>query len=165
FVIRTFKDEEIKSIAEAASIPVINALTDGHHPCQSIADLMTIAEHRGSLARQKIAYVGDGNNVAASLMQAAALAGTSMAIASPRGYQVPFMLVEEAREIAKKTGAVVTSTEDLREALADADVVYCDVWLSMGHSDAERAERNAALGPYQVNTQAMRLAKRDAIFM
>jgi ornithine carbamoyltransferase len=165
FVIRTFKDEEIARVAEAASIPVINALTDGHHPCQSIADLMTIAEHRGSIGRQKIAYLGDGNNVAVSLMQAVALAGASISIASPRGYQVPFALVEESREIAKKTGAVVTITEDPGEALRDADVVYCDVWLSMGHSDAERAQRNAALGPYQVNAQAMRLAKRDAIFM
>jgi ornithine carbamoyltransferase len=165
FVIRTFKDEEVARIARAASIPVINALTDGHHPCQSIADLMTIAEHRGSLARQKIAYLGDGNNVAVSLMQAVALAGASIAVASPRGYQVPFALVEESREISKKTGAVIAVTEDPGEALRDADVVYCDVWLSMGHSDAERAQRNATLGPYQVNAQAMRLAKRDAIFM
>jgi ornithine carbamoyltransferase len=165
FVMRTFKDEDVMRVAQAASIPVINALTDGHHPCQSVADLMTIAEHRGSLGRQKIAYVGDGNNVAVSLMQAVALAGAAISIASPRGYQVPFALVEESREIAKKTGAVVAVTEDPGEALRDADVVYCDVWLSMGHSDAERAQRNAALGPYQVNAQAMRLAKRDAIFM
>jgi ornithine carbamoyltransferase len=165
FVMRTFKDEDVTRVAQAASIPVINALTDGHHPCQSVADLMTIAEHRGSLGRQKIAYVGDGNNVAVSLMQAVALAGAAISIASPRGYQVPFALVEESREIAKKTGAVVAVTEDPGEALRDADVVYCDVWLSMGHSDAERAQRNAALGPYQVNAQAMRLAKRDAIFM
>jgi ornithine carbamoyltransferase len=165
FVIRTFKDEDVERVAAAATIPVINALTDGHHPCQSVADLMTLAEHRGTLARQKIAYLGDGNNVAVSLMQAAALAGTSIAIASPRGYQVPLALVEEARELAKKSRAVITVTEDPAEALNEADAVYCDVWLSMGHSDAERAQRNAALGPYQVNAQAMRLAKRDAIFM
>jgi ornithine carbamoyltransferase len=165
FVIRTFKDEEVARVAKAASIPVINALTDGHHPCQSIADLMTVAEHRGSLARQKIAYLGDGNNVAVSLMQAVALAGGAITIASPRGYQVPFGLVEESRELAKKSGATITVTEDPDEALRDADVVYCDVWLSMGHSDAERAQRNAALGPYQVNAQAMQRAKRDAIFM
>jgi ornithine carbamoyltransferase len=165
FVIRTFKDEELERVAKAATIPVINALTDGHHPCQSVADLMTLAEHRGQLSRQKIAYLGDGNNVAVSLMQAAALAGTSIAIASPRGYQVPYALVEESRELAKKSGAVVTSTEDPGEALRDADAVYCDVWLSMGHSDAERTQRNAALGAYQVNAQTMRLAKRDAIFM
>jgi ornithine carbamoyltransferase len=165
FVVRTFDDEEIGRIAGASTIPVINALTDGHHPCQSIADLMTLAEHRGSLARQRIAYLGDGNNVAVSLMQAAALAGTSIAIASPRGYQVPYALVEGAREIAKRRGAVITSTEDPAEALRDADAVYCDVWLSMGHSEAERTQRQAALAPYQVNAQAMRLAKRDAIFM
>lgn len=165
FVIRTFKDEDVARVAAAATIPVINALTDEHHPCQSVADLMTLAEHRGSLARQKIAYLGDGNNVAVSLMQAAALAGTSFAIAAPRGYQIPSALVEGARELAKKSEAVITSTEDPAEALRDADAVYCDVWLSMGHSDAERAQRNAAFSPYQVNAQAMRLAKRDAIFM
>jgi ornithine carbamoyltransferase len=165
FVIRTFKDDDVARVAAAATIPVINALTDGHHPCQSVADLMTLAEHRGSLTRQKIAYLGDGNNVAVSLMQAAALAGTSFAIAAPRGYQVPSALVEEAREVGKKRDAVITSTEDPAEALRDADAVYCDVWLSMGHSDAERAQRNAALSAYQVNAQAMRLAKRDAIFM
>jgi ornithine carbamoyltransferase len=165
FVIRTFKDEEIARVAAAATIPVVNALTDGHHPCQSVADLMTLAEHKGSLGKLKIAYLGDGNNVAVSLMQAAALAGTSIAIASPRGYQVPFGLVEEAREVAKRRGSVITTTEDPAEALRDADAVYCDVWLSMGHSDAERAQRHAALAPYQVHAQAMRLAKRDAIFM
>lgn len=165
FVIRTFKDEDIERVARAATIPVINALTDGHHPCQSIADLMTLAEHRGQLSRQKIAYLGDGNNVAVSLMQAAALAGASIAIASPRGFQMPYALVEEAREIAKKRGGTIVSTEDPGEALRDADAVYADVWLSMGHSDAERAQRNAALAPYQVNADAMRLAKRDAIFM
>jgi ornithine carbamoyltransferase len=165
FVIRTFKDEEVARVASVASIPVINALTDGHHPCQSVADLMTLEEHCGEIGRRKIAYLGDGNNVAVSLMQACAIAGTSIALASPRGYQVPYALVEDARETAKRSGAVITSTEDPAEALCDADAVYCDVWLSMGHSDAERAQRNAALGPYQVNTQAMRLAKRDAIFM
>ncbi|HEX6276529.1 MAG TPA: ornithine carbamoyltransferase [Polyangiaceae bacterium] len=165
FVIRTFKDEDVARVASAATIPVINALTDGHHPCQSVADLMTLADHKGSLSKLKIAYLGDGNNVAVSLMQAAALAGTACAIASPRGYQVPFGLVEEAREIGKQHGAVITTTEDPAEALRDADAVYCDVWLSMGHSDAERAQRNAALSPYQVNAKAMRLAKRDAIFM
>jgi ornithine carbamoyltransferase len=130
FVIRTFKDEDVARVAAAASIPVVNALTDGHHPCQSVADLMTLAEHKGPLNRLKIAYLGDGNNVAVSLMQAAVLAGTSIA-----------------------------------EALRDADAVYCDVWLSMGHSDAERTQRHATLSPYQVNAKAMRLAKRDAIFL
>ena len=165
FVIRTFKDEEVERVAAAATIPVVNALTDGHHPCQSVADLMTLAEHKGPLSKLKIAYVGDGNNVAVSLMQAAALAGTSIAIASPRGYQVPYVLVEEAREIAKKARSRHHEHGGSGEALRDADAVYCDVWLSMGHSDAERAQRNAALAPYQVNAQAMRLAKRDAIFM
>ena len=112
FVIRTFKDEDVERLAAAATIPVINALTDGHHPCQSIADLLTLAEQRGPLDRCKIAYVGDGNNVAVSLMQAAALAGTDFAIAAPPGYQIPEQLVEEARAVAKKSGSEVLQTVD-----------------------------------------------------
>ena len=108
----------------------------------------------------------DGRELLSVLAQSKRQALLSyLAIASPRGYQVPYALVEDARETAKKRGAVITSTEDPAEALRDADAVYCDVWLSMGHSDAERAQRNAALAPYQVNAQAMRLAKRDAVFM
>lgn len=164
-VIRTFEDREIERFAAAATIPVINALTDGHHPCQSVADLMTLEQHKGSLDRLRIAYLGDGNNVAVSLVQAAALAGTSIAVACPKGYQLPSETVEEARVVAKKHGGEVVVTEDPAEALRGADAVYADVWLSMGHSDSERATRHAALAPYQVNQKAMTLAKPDAIFM
>jgi ornithine carbamoyltransferase len=164
-VIRTFEDREIERFAAAATIPVINALTDGHHPCQSIADLMTLEEHKGSLDRVKIAYLGDGNNVAVSLVQAAALVGASIAVACPKGYQLSPEMVEDARAVAKKHGSEVVTTEDPAEALRGADAVYADVWLSMGHSDSERAARHAALAPYQVNQKAMALAKPDAIFM
>lgn len=165
FVIRTFLDSDVERFARAASIPVINALTDGHHPCQSLADLLTLAEHKGALDRLKVAYLGDGNNVAVSLMQAAALVGMDFAVAAPAGYQIPDELFVPAREMGKRTGAQITLTADPAEALRDADAVYTDVWLSMGHSDSEKAARHAALSPYQVNERAMQLAKPDAIFL
>ncbi len=165
FVIRTFKDDDVERFAHAASIPVVNALTDGHHPCQSIADLLTLGERKGALDRLKIAYLGDGNNVAVSLMQAAAVAGTRIALASPSGHAVPAELADLARAVARNNGAEVVTTEDPAEALADADAVYTDVWLSMGDSDEERAAKHAALSPYRVDAAAMRRAKPDAIFM
>jgi ornithine carbamoyltransferase len=165
FVIRTFKDEDVQRFASAASIPVINALTDGHHPTQSLADLLTLYEHKGALDKLKIAYLGDGNNVAVSLMEACALMGTSFALAAPKAYSVPPELVEQARAVARKNDATITISEDVAEALRGADAVYTDVWLSMGHSDSERAERHAALSPYRVDQKAMAMAKKDAIFM
>jgi ornithine carbamoyltransferase len=165
FVIRTFLDSDVERFAKAASIPVINALTDGHHPCQSVADLLTLSEHKGALDRLKVAYLGDGNNVAVSLMQAAALAGMDLAIAAPEGYQVPAQLFAEAREMARRTGSELTLTADPAEALKNADAVYTDVWVSMGDSDKEREQRHAALARYQVDTKAMQLAKPDAIFL
>jgi ornithine carbamoyltransferase len=165
FVIRTFLDSDVERFAKAASIPVINALTDGHHPCQSVADLLTLSEHKGALDRLKVAYLGDGNNVAVSLMQAAALAGMDLAIAAPEGYQVPAQLFAEAREMARRTGSELTLTADPAEALRDADAVYTDVWVSMGDSDKEREKRHAALARYQVDAKAMQLAKPDAIFL
>ncbi len=165
FVIRTFKDEDVERMAAAASIPVINALTDGHHPCQAVADLLTLAEHRGPLDRCKVAYVGDGNNVAVSLMQAAAIAGTDFAIAAPPGYQIKDELVEAARAVAKKSGSEVVVTSDPEEAVRDADALYADVWLSMGDSDSTRAARQQALLPYQINAALLARAKPDAIFM
>src|SRR5688572_5409002 len=107
FVIRTYSDRDVERFARAATIPVINALTDGHHPCQSLADLLTLAEHKGALDRLKVAYLGDGNNVAVSLMQAAALAGMDFAVAAPAGYQIPEELFVPAREMGKRTGAQI----------------------------------------------------------
>jgi ornithine carbamoyltransferase len=164
-VVRTFSDEQIERLARAATIPVINALTDGHHPCQSIADLMTVTECKGPLPRLKFAYLGDGNNVAVSLMQAVAIAGATIAVACPAGYTLPEGMLSEARAIADRQGGRVIATEDPHEALRDADVVYTDVWLSMGHAESEKAERHRALSPYQVNAQAMREAKKDALFL
>ncbi len=164
-VVRTFEDSQIERLAAAATIPVINALTDGHHPCQSLADLLTIQERKGALSRLKIAYLGDGNNVAVSLAQAAALVGAHMAVATPAGYGLPGDIVDAARVVADRQGGSVVVTSDPEEAVRDADVVYTDVWLSMGHSENERSERHRVLAPYQVNAAAMRKAKSDAIFL
>ncbi len=165
FVIRTFKDEDVQRFAAAATIPVINALTDGHHPCQSLADMQTILEHRGSLKKQRIAYLGDGNNVAISLMEAGALAGSDVVIASPAAHTLPRGSADAARAVAEENGGSVTLTEDPDEAARGADVIYTDVWLSMGDADSEREARQRALMPYQVNSRIMGLAKPDALFM
>jgi ornithine carbamoyltransferase len=164
-VVRTHGDSIVERLAAAATIPVINALTDGHHPCQSVADLLTITEKKGGLDRLKIAYLGDGNNVAVSLAQALALVGSTIAVACPAGYGMPADIVTQSRAIADRHGGKILVTEDPAEALKDADVVYTDVWLSMGHSESERASRHRALMPYQVNAAAMSLAKRDALFL
>jgi ornithine carbamoyltransferase len=164
-VVRTFADEQVERLAKASSIPIINALTDGHHPCQSIADLMTVSERKGDISRLKLAYLGDGNNVAVSLAQAVVLAGGTIALACPKGYEVPEPVLSEARASAGRHSAKLIVTEDPQEALRDADVVYTDVWLSMGHAEHERAERHRALMPYQVNAAAMRQAKSDALFL
>jgi ornithine carbamoyltransferase len=165
FVIRTFKDEDVERFAAAASIPVINALTDGHHPSQSVADLMTLAEQRGPLDKCKIAYIGDGNNVAVSLMEACAIMGTSFAIAAPKGYQMPEALVLAASQVAKKNGSEILISEDPSEAAHDADALYGDVWLSMGDAEEQKAMRKQALTPYQITEQTFAGAKADAVFM
>jgi ornithine carbamoyltransferase len=165
FIIRTFKDDDVERFAKAASIPVINALTDGHHPCQALTDLLTLHEHRGALDKCKIAYLGDGNNVAISLMQAAALAGTTIALGCPRGYQVEPALVSQAKEVAKKNGSDVIVTDDPEEAARNSDALYTDVWLSMGDAEQTRAARFEALSPFQVTSRLMGLAKPNAIFM
>jgi len=165
FVIRTFKDDDVERFAAAASIPVINALTDGHHPCQSLADLMTLAEQRGPLDKCKVAYIGDGNNVAVSLMEACAIMGTNFAIAAPKGYQMPEKLVEAARQLAKKSGSEILISEDPAQAAHDADALYGDVWLSMGDSEDQKAARQQALGPYQISEATFANAKQDAVLL
>jgi ornithine carbamoyltransferase len=165
FVIRTFSDEDVARFARSATIPVVNALTDGHHPCQSVADLLTLSEYKGALDRLKVAYLGDGNNVAVSLMEACALMGTHFSIAAPDGFQIQGELVEQARALAEKSGSTIVVTADPAEALSGADAVYTDVWLSMGDAEEQRAARQKALAPYQVNAKAMAQAKPDAIFM
>ncbi len=146
-VMRTFAQVEVEQIAVYASVPTINALTDQHHPCQALADLLTLREHFGSLEGLTLAYVGDGNNVAHSLMEAGALAGMHVRMASPAGYQPNAELLTEARHVAEVHGGSMDVVEDPAAAVADADAVYADVWVSMGEEreQAERLERLHAL--------------------
>ena len=165
FVIRTFHDADVATFAKTATIPVINALTDGHHPCQSIADLMTLREERGTLEGLKLAYVGAGNNVVHSLLEACALCGVHIAVATPPGYEPDGAIVEEARALADRRGAEVLITHDPQEAARDADALYADVWLSMGDPEEQRARRFEDLRPYQVNAELMAGAGPDAVFL
>ncbi len=163
-MIRTFKQSDVEDLAKYGSIPVINGLTDDHHPCQALADLFTIYEHKGSLKGKKLAYIGDGNNVAHSLAEACAKAGMHFAIAAPKGYMCNQEIMENAAAQAKLTGGSILQTEDPVEAIKDADAVYTDTWVSMGQ-ESEKAERVKIFMPYQVNEKLFANAKEDAIFM
>ncbi len=165
FVIRTFADDDVKLVAESASIPVINALTDGHHPLQSLADVFTLKQHWGTLAGKTLAYVGASNNVAHSLMEACALGGVNIVMASPEGFQLDPMIVENAKAIAAGQGSTVTMISDPVEAVTGANAVYTDVWISMGDAEALWTSQVAALTPYRVTTELMSKAAPDAIFM
>jgi ornithine carbamoyltransferase len=165
FVIRTFADDDVRRFAAAATIPVINALTDGHHPCQALADLLTLRRHFGSLEGLRLAYLGDGNNVAHSLMEGCALAGIDIVVATPPGYEVDPEVLGRAEGIAATTGSLVITTLDPLLAASQADAIYTDVWLSMGDDEDTRAARLHDLAPYQVNEAVMAEANRDAVFM
>ncbi|MFF4235322.1 ornithine carbamoyltransferase [Actinomadura geliboluensis] len=164
-VIRTYADADVTDLAAAAPIPVVNALTDGHHPLQAIADLLTVQEHFGQLRDHRIAYVGDGGNVARSLMEAAALAGMDVAIATPPGYEPPDEAVAFTAAEADRNGGGFLLTTDPVEAVKGASVVYTDVWLSMGDPEEDQARRRKALTPYRVDENLMALARDDAVFM
>jgi ornithine carbamoyltransferase len=163
-VIRTFSQADIEQMAAHASVPVINALSDDHHPCQALADLLTLRERFGSLQGLKLAYVGDGNNAAASLMEAGALAGMWVRIAAPPGYEPDSRVVAEARALAAANGGAIEVLEDARAAVSGADAVYTDVWVSMGE-EAEQAERLERLERYRVDDALMSRAARHAVFM
>jgi ornithine carbamoyltransferase len=165
FVIRTYDDDDVRRFAAAASIPVVNALTDGHHPCQSLADLLTLKERFGKLRGLKVAYLGDGNNVAHSLMEACALAGVDITIASPPGYEPSTDVVRTAERLGLQSDAMVWVTHDPLLAVAGAHAVYTDVWMSMGVPDSERAARLEALRPYAVTAAVMAEADPSAIFL
>jgi ornithine carbamoyltransferase len=165
FVIRTFSDGDVRRFAAAASIPVINALTDGHHPCQVLGDLMTLLEIWGRPERHRLAFVGDGDNVAHSLLEGCALMGIDIAVATPRGFEPDPAVVEVARHLAAASGSQVIITNDAVEATSHADAVYTDVWLSMGVREAEREERLRAFLPYRVDASLMAHARPDAVFM
>src|SRR5215212_4007946 len=159
-MVRTFAHEEVEELADAAEVPVINGLTDQHHPCQALADLLTVREEFGRLEGVEISYIGDGNNVAHSLAIGCALTGANLTIAHPEGHAPdPGVL-----KLAEKLGAAPILTEDPQEAATGARVIYTDVWTSMGQED-EAEERKKAFVPYQVDEELMSLATEDAIFL
>ena len=161
---RTFSHQTLEVLAGHATVPVINALSDLEHPCQALADLLTIYEKKNDLASLTLAFIGDGNNVAHSLMLAASLAGINFRIASPARYRVQDRILSLAQGYAVASGVEILATEEPQEAVSGADVVYTDVWTSMGH-EAEAEERRRVFRCYQVNSELMSLAKEDAILM
>jgi ornithine carbamoyltransferase len=163
-MIRTFAHKDVVELAQAASIPVINGLTDLLHPCQAMADFFTIKEKPGDLQNFKLAYVGDGNNVCHSLLFAAAKAGSTMSVATPRGFEPKPEIVSQAEEDAKDTGAKFSFSNDPLEAVKEADAVYTDVWASMGQ-EHEKEKRDKIFAAYQVNRKLMANAKANALFM
>jgi ornithine carbamoyltransferase len=159
-MVRTFDHEEVEELAAAAEVPVINGLTDKHHPCQALADLLTVREEFGRLEGVRISYVGDGNNVAHSLAIGCALTGASLTIAHPEGHAPD----PDVIKLAESLGAAPALTEDPREAAFRARAVYTDVWASMGQ-EAEAEERKVRFAPYRVDEELMGLAEDDAIFL
>lgn len=163
-MIRTFAHQIVIDMAKHASIPVINGLTDYSHPCQAMADFMTIQEKKKKLTGLKVCYVGDGNNVAHSLMFAGARLGVNVTVACPPGYEPHVTAVDQAVQDAKKTGASIEVVHSPFEGVKNADVVYTDVWASMGQ-ESEAEERRKIFLPFQVNSALMSIAKKDALFM
>ena len=163
-VLRTFAHATVTGMAEHASIPVINALSELEHPCQALADYFTLQEKFGDLKNVKLAYVGDGNNVAHSLMLMAACTGGKITVGTPQGYEPLDSILQQAREIAAETGAVIKTTNDAEAAVAGADAVYTDVWASMGQ-ESESDQRKQVFAPFQVNKKLMSHAAKHAVFM
>jgi ornithine carbamoyltransferase len=163
-VLRTFAQETIEGMARFASIPVINALSDLEHPCQALADYLTLQERFGNLKNITLAYVGDGNNVAHSLLLTCACLGSSIRIATPKGYEPNTKILADARKLAKQTGAKIELLTDPQAAVAGADAVYTDAWASMGQEN-EADQRAKIFAPYQVNPKLMSQAAPHAAFM
>jgi ornithine carbamoyltransferase len=163
-VLRTFAQVTVEGMAGYASVPVINALSDLEHPCQALADYFTLQERFGDLKKISLAYVGDGNNVAHSLLLTCACLGSSIRIATPKGYSPNAQIVADARKIAKQTGARIELLTDPHGAVAGADAVYTDAWASMGQ-EQESGQRAAIFPPYQVNRRLMAEAASHAVFM
>jgi len=161
---RAYKSENVRELARHATVPVINGLDDREHPCQIVADLMTVQEHKGALKGLKLAYVGDGNNVCNSLLVGCAEVGMHATAGTPKGYEPDAHLVSEARRIGKETEARIEVVHDPFEAVKEADVIYTDVWVSMG-MEKEREERERLFLPYQVNRKLVVAAKEGALVM
>ncbi|MBT2652947.1 ornithine carbamoyltransferase [Oceanobacillus sp. ISL-73] len=163
-MIRTFAQEDVEELAKHASIPVINGLTDLYHPCQVLADLQTIKEVKGKLQGEKLVYIGDGNNMTHSLMIGASLTGMHMIAVTPDGYTPNKEVLTKAKSIADQHGAIIEWTTDVETAVQGADVLYTDVWASMGQEE-EKQQREKDFENYQVNERLLEKAKTDAIFM
>lgn len=163
-MIRTFSHESVKELARYATVPVINGLTDLLHPCQALTDMLTIQEKLKVLKGRKLVYVGDGNNMAHSLMFACAKVGMNMVCASPKGYQPDPVVLAQAQEDAKETGCTITVEEDIMKAAKGADVLYTDVWTSMGE-EAEREIRMEALHDYQINDELLAVARPHCLVL
>ena len=163
-MIRTFKQSDVEGLAKAGSIPIINGLTDDFHPCQVLADMLTVYEHKGRITGLKMAFVGDGNNMAHSLMIIASKLGMDISIVCPEGYDPQEKVVAWAKANAAQSGSKVEIEHDPMKGVAGADIVYTDVWSSMGQ-EAETEKRRVIFAPYQVNAALMAGAKEDAIFM
>lgn len=163
-VARTFSHQVLEVLAHYASVPVINGLSDQEHPCQALGDLLTIYEKKGRLKGLRLAFIGDSNNVANSLLLATSLVGIDFTIASPPGYQTKKEILRHAQEFASQSGTHIFCTSEPHLAAKDVDIVYTDVWVSMGQ-EAEAQTRRLAFAHYQVNSKVLSLAKKDALFM
>ncbi len=163
-VARTFSQHTIEGLADWSNVPVVNALSDKFHPCQALADVFTLQEHFGEVRGRKLAFIGDGNNVAHSLMLCALRLGMDFTLATPAGYEADSRVLFEAEALAQMSGATLTVTNDPAAAAAGADAIYTDVWASMGQ-EQEKARRLADFAPYQVNEELFSLAEPHAVFM
>ena len=163
-MIRAIKHSDVEELAEHADVPVINGLTDLEHPCQALADMLTIKEHLGDWEGKKICFVGDGNNVSNSLLLIAPLLGMDMSLACPKGYEPAEEIVKTAQEYAEENNTEIIITDDIGVALENVDAVFTDVWVSMG-DEAEAKQREIDFAPFQVNNDLMSLANDVAIFM
>lgn len=163
-MIRTYDHQDVLDLAKYGTVPVINGLTDLLHPCQVMADLMTVYEHKGKLEGLKLAYIGDGNNMTHSLLYGCAKAGMDISVATPKNYEPDAEIVANAKEDAKQTGSNIVVTYDPVEAISGADVVCTDTWVSMGQ-EAEKAERIKVFGDYQINADMFAKSKDDSIFI
>ncbi len=163
-IARTFSHQTLEVLARYASVPVINALSDHEHPCQALGDLLTVLEKKGKLEGLALAFIGDGNNVAHSLLLASSMAGVHFRIASPSGYEIKGEVLEKARKFAADSGSQILLTKEPEEAVSGVDVVYTDVWTSMGQ-EAEADKRRKDFARYQVDEKLLSRAKLDAILM
>ena len=163
-MIRAIKHSDVVELAKHSDVPVINGLTDLEHPCQALADVLTIKEHLGGWEGKKICFVGDGNNVSNSLLLIAPLLGMDMSVACPKGYEPCEDILKTALEYADENNTEITITDDIGFALQNVDAVFTDVWVSMG-DEAEKAKREIDFAPFQVNSDLMSLANDEAIFL